>query len=149
MRIRKVHAVLAVSVALVVVARSVEARRRNHGISPVEPAVDGRGGWPASDAAPVAVAGEPGGAVAVAEPGAAADPVILADPVVVVEAAAAEPGAVPAALASAPKPRTRRVPLAMAAVVLVVIAALAGTAVAVAGAASSPAHQRVAAKLRH
>lgn len=165
MRVRKIHTVLAVSVALVLVARSLEARRRSEdgglaGLSddlgPVEPV-----GAPAPEPLVEAVGLEPivepeveSEVAPAAEPEAETEvtPVAEADAEVPVEGeaapaidATAEPVAEPAIDATAepeaaPTPETRRLrrrPLAVAAAVLVLAAALAGTLVAVAAGAAT------------
>jgi hypothetical protein len=124
MRVRKIHAVLAVSVALVLVARSIEGRRR------------AQRGFPAVPGGEVPSEGDVGSLTA--EPGTTGDPAVpvhgelSADDEPAPTARDAESDA-----GSAGKRRLRRGPLAVAVVVVVVIAVLAGTVVAVAAGATS------------
>jgi len=134
MRVRKIHAVLAVSVALVIVARSIDGRRRAQSGFPPEPVGDlpdvGR-----VDLMTIEPVPEPPEAelVALEEPVAAEPELPSEEPPV--PASAGVESDVP----SIQKRHPRRGPLVIAAAAIVLVAVLAGTVLAVAAvAASSP-----------
>jgi hypothetical protein len=141
MRVRKIHTVLAVSVALVLVARSLDGRRRAHDGFPAEPVDDFR-----SDGRVGAMTADPGASPEASSP--EAEQVAPEEPVALqTELGSEEPSA---PLEPEPQPeaesdaaptrkrRLRRGPLAVAAATVVLIAVLTGTVLAVAAGASSP-----------
>jgi len=122
MRIRKIHTVLAVSVALMLVARTIESRRRTETWAPSEAA--------SPPAEPVVAAVEP-----VAEEPVAEEPVAEA-PVAEEPIAEGPTAEEPVAISSGR--RTLGKPLALLAAAIVLAGALAGTLLVVTAGAAPP-----------
>ena len=136
MRLRKIHAVVAVSVALVLVARSIDARRRPHELPGPEPLGEAPHGLPTLDRV---IADSPAAemstlevnAVTPPEPAAPVPDLVAVEPAApVAELIAVEPAAPEAPEAESDMPGTKRWlprgPVAVAATAMVVIAVLAG-----------------------